>query len=133
MTEIALKFRGMPNLQRRMRPVALAVFCAFGLAACAETEFLIHTAKQVNGKSGSDTKLGRFRAVANFDGNQSVALQPFTHRGSSGRIIVDEQNAWFLFGAHKADVSHSVGASRNEGEGASILTSVPAAEYLKMT
>ncbi len=44
-----------------MRPVALAAICCFGLAACAETEFLVHTAKQVNGPSESGTKLGRYK------------------------------------------------------------------------
>ncbi|MEP4380634.1 MAG: septal ring lytic transglycosylase RlpA family protein [Alphaproteobacteria bacterium] len=46
---------------RRLRPVALAALCCFGLAACAETEFLIHTAKQVNGPGDSSGKLGRYK------------------------------------------------------------------------
>lgn len=35
--------------------------CVIGLAACAETEFLIHTAKQVNGSNESGTKLGPYK------------------------------------------------------------------------
>lgn len=40
--------------------------CSFGLAACAETEFLVHTAKQVNGSGDSDTKLGRYKVGAPY-------------------------------------------------------------------
>lgn len=35
--------------------------CCFGLAACAETEFLIHTAKQVNGPGDPGAKLGDYK------------------------------------------------------------------------
>jgi len=45
----------------RLRPIALAAMCCFGLAACAETEFLIHTAKQVNGPGDSGAKLGDYK------------------------------------------------------------------------
>ena len=44
----------------RMRPLALLVFCAMVLAACAETEFLVHTAKQVRGDTIS-TGDGRYK------------------------------------------------------------------------
>lgn len=45
---------------RSLRPVALMMFCAMALAACAETEFLVHTAKQVRGDSIS-TGDGRYK------------------------------------------------------------------------
>jgi rare lipoprotein A len=61
MSEIGLKFRGIPGVSHRLRPIALAALCCFGLAACAETEFLVHTAKQVNGPSDSGGKLGRYK------------------------------------------------------------------------
>jgi rare lipoprotein A len=48
-------------LGRRLRPIALAAMCCFGLAACAETELLIHTAKQVSGPSDTGGKLGRYK------------------------------------------------------------------------
>ena len=48
-------------MSHRLRPIALAALCCFGLAACAETEFLVHTAKQVNGPSDSGGKLGRYK------------------------------------------------------------------------
>ncbi|MBO21686.1 MAG: hypothetical protein CMM26_04815 [Rhodospirillaceae bacterium] len=55
------EIRGMRNLGRLLRPIALAAICAFGLTACAETELLIHTAKQVKGKSDAGSKLGRYK------------------------------------------------------------------------
>lgn len=61
MTEIGLRFRGIHGLGQRLRPIALAAMCCFGLAACAETEFLIHTAKQFNGSGDSGAKLGRYK------------------------------------------------------------------------
>lgn len=47
--------------RRRVRPLAMAMLCCFGLAACAETEFLVHTAKQVKGQETSTGKLGRYK------------------------------------------------------------------------
>ena len=61
MSEIVLKFRGITGVGQRLRPIALAALCSFGLAACAETEFLVHTAKQVNGPSESGGKLGAYK------------------------------------------------------------------------
>lgn len=61
MREIGLEIRGITGAGRRIRPLALAALCCFGLAACAETEFLVHTAKQVNGPGDSDTELGRYK------------------------------------------------------------------------
>lgn len=61
MSEVGLENRGIHGLGRRIRPVAFAAFCCFGLAACAETEFLVHTAKQVNGPSSSGATLGRYK------------------------------------------------------------------------
>ena len=61
MTEIGLRFSGIPGLGQRLRPIALAAACCLGLAACAETEFLVHTAKQVNGSGDSGAKLGRYK------------------------------------------------------------------------
>lgn len=61
MTLSAAETSETSGLGRRLRPVALAVLCMFGLAACAETEFLVHTAKQVGGSSDSDAQLGRYK------------------------------------------------------------------------
>ena len=61
MSEIGLEIRGITGIGRQIRPLALAALCCFGLAACAETEFLVHTAKQVNGTGSSDAKLGRYK------------------------------------------------------------------------
>jgi rare lipoprotein A len=66
MTGIGLEFREIPDLGRRLRPIACAALCCFGLAACAETEFLVHTAKQVRGGSDSGTKLGRYKVGAPY-------------------------------------------------------------------
>jgi rare lipoprotein A len=66
MTGIGLEFRDIPGLGRRLRPIACAALCCFGLAACAETEFLVHTAKQVRGGSDSGTKLGRYKVGAPY-------------------------------------------------------------------
>lgn len=66
MTGIGLEFREIPGLGRRLRPIAFAALCCFGLAACAETEFLVHTAKQVGGSSDSGTKLGRYKVGAPY-------------------------------------------------------------------
>lgn len=61
MSTIVLKFRGIPGVGQRLRSIALAALCSFVLAACAETEFLVHTAKQVNGPSESGGKLGSYK------------------------------------------------------------------------
>lgn len=61
MTETGLEFREISGVGRRLRPIALAALCCFGLAACAETEFLIHTAKQVGTDGDSGAKLGRYK------------------------------------------------------------------------
>ena len=61
MSAIGLKFRGIPGVGQRLRSIALAALFSFVLAACAETEFLVHTAKQVNGPSESGGKLGAYK------------------------------------------------------------------------
>jgi rare lipoprotein A len=61
MSEIGLKIRGITGVGSRIRPLALVAMCCFGLTACAETEFLVHTAKQFNGSDDSQTKLGRYK------------------------------------------------------------------------
>jgi len=46
---------------RFLRAIAVTVFCATTLAACAETEFLVHTAKQVRGADSAPTAEGRYK------------------------------------------------------------------------
>ncbi len=45
---------------KRLRPFALALACSFVLSACAETEFLVHTAKQVRG-DGAKASSGPYK------------------------------------------------------------------------
>lgn len=66
MTVVGLRFKGIPGVGQRLRPVALAALCCFGLAACAETEFLVHTVKQVKGSADSGAKLGRYKVGAPY-------------------------------------------------------------------
>ncbi|HCP00912.1 MAG: hypothetical protein CL573_06170 [Alphaproteobacteria bacterium] len=61
MTGIVIKFSGITIVKRRLRLITSAAFFCFGLTACAETEFLIHTAKQINGNKQSGDKLGRYK------------------------------------------------------------------------
>lgn len=44
-----------------LRSIALGLVCAFALAGCAETEFLVHTAKQLRGDDGSSASSGRYK------------------------------------------------------------------------
>ncbi len=52
---------GLP-CARSLRAVAISAFCAMTLAACAETEFLVHTAKQqIRDDSSISTGDGRYK------------------------------------------------------------------------
>lgn len=52
---------GLPRA-RSLRAVAISAFCAMTLAACAETEFLVHTAKQqIRDDSSIPTGTGRYK------------------------------------------------------------------------
>lgn len=59
----ATSFLTLPSVlrPRSLRSVALAFFGLFFLAACAETEFLVHTAKQVRGGDSIATGDGRYK------------------------------------------------------------------------
>lgn len=61
MTAMSLDTQPNSPLRRRFRPLALAMLCCFTLAACAETEFLVHTAKQVKDGGESGGTIGPYK------------------------------------------------------------------------